>query len=174
MYGYLKNYSMSMYPSKFNYIKGDLNMKKGNKILIVVASTGLLSLMSFAAIADSSTSATLEQMIQAKAEKQLAAEGRKYSRIVALAGNMQGELTTRENEAASAYKKWHDLKSVVVSHYPSSNDFKDIEIAAKAYSQANKAFVDLQKNILAQKVAPLDPIAINSLISSAPTAAGMK
>lgn len=149
-------------------------MKKGNKILIVVANTGLLSLISFAAIAGPSTTAAFEKMIQARTEQQLTEEGKKYTRIVALAGNRQDELTTRRNEVASAYKKWHDLKSVVVSHYPSSNDFRNVELAAKTYSQANKAFVDLQKNILAQKEVPLDPTAINSLITTSPTAAGLK
>jgi hypothetical protein len=134
-------------------------MKKGNKMLNIVASTGLLSLISFAAFASQSTTATFEKMVQAKAEQQFANEGIKYTRIVALAGNRQDELATKKNEVSSAYKKWYDLKSAVVSHYPSSNDFKDVEVAAKTYSQANKAFVDLQKNILSQNEGKLDPIA---------------
>jgi hypothetical protein len=149
-------------------------MKKGNKILYIVATAGLLSFTSFAAFASPSTTATFEKMVKEKADQQLANEGMKYTRVVALAGNRQDELATRKNEANSAYKKWHDLKSAVVSHYPSSNDFKDVEVAAKTYSQANRAFVDLQKSILSQNEGKLDPVAINSLLSTSPTAAGMK
>lgn len=149
-------------------------MKNGNSILFVIASAGLLSLLSFAAIAGSSTPATLEKMIQANTEKQLAAEGKKYTRIVSLAGNRQDELTTRKNEGTSTYKMWRDLKSAVVSHYPSSQDYKAVEIAAKTYLHANKAFIDLQKSILAQNGVPLDTVAINTLNAAAPTAAGME
>jgi cytochrome c551/c552 len=49
-------------------------MKNGNNILFVVASTGLLSLMSFAAIASPSTPVSLEKMIQANTERHLAAD----------------------------------------------------------------------------------------------------
>jgi len=149
-------------------------MKNGNKMFIVVANTGLMSLLSFAAIANPSTTATFEKMIQTKAEQRLATEENKYTRIVMLAGSKQDELAARKNEVASTYKNWSDLKSAVVSHYPSANDFKDVENAAKAYSQANRAFMNLQKNILAQNANALDPVAINSLLSTAPTASGMK
>ena len=134
-------------------------MKNGNSIIFVIASSGLLSLMSFAAIAGSSTPATLEKKMQANIAQQLAAEGKKYSQIVSLAGHRQDELTTRKNEVTNAYKKWRDLKSAVVSHYPTSEDYKAIEIAAKTYSQAYKAFIDLQKSILAQNGVPLDKVA---------------
>ncbi len=149
-------------------------MKNVNKMFFVVASTGILSIMSFAAIADSSAHITLEKMIQINTEKQLAAEGNKYAQLVLLAGSRKDELVTKKNEAASAYKKWRDLKFAAVSHYPNYNDFTDVRAAAKTYSQANKAFVDLQKNILAQKAAPLDPVAINALIVTSPTAVGTK
>jgi hypothetical protein len=149
-------------------------MNNGKKMFMVVANTGLMSLLSFAAIASPSTTATFEKMIQTKAEQKLAAEENKYTRIVMLAGSKQDELAARKNEVASTYKNWSDLKTTVVSHYPSANDFKDIENAANAYSQANKAFINLQKNILAQNADTLDPVAINSLLSTAPTASGMK
>jgi hypothetical protein len=149
-------------------------MKNGNSILFVIANTGLLSLLSFAAIAGPSTPVTLEKVIQAKTEQQLAAEGKKYTRIISLAGNRQDELTAKKNEGTSTYKMWRDLKSAVVSHYPSSKDYKAVEIAAKTYSHANKAFIDLQKTILAQNGVPLDTVAINTLNAAAPTAAGME
>jgi hypothetical protein len=149
-------------------------MKKGNKILNIAASTGLLSLISFAAFASPSTTATFEKMIQAKAEQRLVAEESKYTRIAMLAGNRQNELVEKKNEVSSTYKNWHDLKTAVVSHYPNATDFRDIENAAKAYSQANKAFINLQKDILAQNANTLDPVAINSLLSAAPTASGLR
>lgn len=148
-------------------------MKNVNSILYIIASTGLLSFLPFSAIAGSSTPATLEKKIQANTERQLAAEGKKYTRIVSLAGYRQDELTTRMNEGTSTYKKWRDLKSAVVTHYPSYNDYKAVEIAAKTYSHANKAFIDLQKSILAQNGVPLDTVAINTLNAAAPTLAGM-
>lgn len=149
-------------------------MKNGSNILFVVASTGLLSLMSFAAIASPSTPVSLEKMIRAKAEQQLAAEENKYTRIVSLAGSKQDELTTKMNEGASIYKTWQDLKSAVVSHYPSSTDYKAIEIVSKTYSHTNKAFIELQKSILAQNGAPLDTVPINKLIAAATATSAMK
>ena len=149
-------------------------MKAGNKIILVIANASLLSLVSFAAMAGSSAPVTLEKMIQAKTEQQLAAEGKKYTRIVSLAGSKQDELTTKMAEGTSTYKKWLGLKSAVVSHYPSSTDYKAIELAAKTYSHTNKAFIDLQKSILVKNGAPLDTVAINTLIAAAPAASGIK
>jgi hypothetical protein len=148
-------------------------MKNVNSILFVIANAGLLSILSFAAIAGPSTPVTLEKMIQAKTEQQVAAEEKKYTRIVSLAGSKQDELTTKKNEVTNTYIKWRELKSAVVSHYPSSTDYKAIEIAAKTYAHANKAFIDLQKSILAQNGVPLETVSINTLNAAAPTLAGM-
>lgn len=89
-------------------------------------------------------------MIQANTEQKLATEAIKYDQIIALAGDRQDELAKRKDEATHAYQKWHDLKSAVeVSPNKAGfNDFKAIELAARAYSEANKAFFDLQKDIL--------------------------
>jgi hypothetical protein len=149
-------------------------MKNGNKLFIIVANAGIMSLLSFAAIASPSTSANFEKLVQAKAEQRIAAEENKYTRLVMLAGSRQNELKGSRDDVASTYKNWNDLKSAVVSHYPSANDFKDVENASKAYSKANKTFIDLQKSILAQNVNSLDAVAINSLLATSPTAAGMK
>lgn len=149
-------------------------MKNWENILIVIASTGLISLVPAVAIAGSSTSVTLEQKVQEKVEMKLAADGRKYSRIVSLAGDRQDELTKRENDAISAYNKWHGLIHAVVSHYPSNEDFRAIEAAAKAYSHANKAFIDLQKSVLAQNRSQLDTVATTTLIAIAQTGTNSK
>jgi hypothetical protein len=149
-------------------------MEYGNKFIFVIANFGLLSFLSVAAIAGPSTPVTLEKMIQTKTEQQLAEEEKKYFRIVSLAGSKQGELASKMREGASIYKAWQNLKSVVVSHYPSSTDYRVVELAAKTYSHTNKAFIDLQKSILAQNGVPLDTVSINSLIAAAPTASGMK
>ncbi len=134
-------------------------MKNGKKVIFVLANTGLLSLMSFAAMAGPSAPASLEKMIQANAEQKLAAEAKKYTQIVSLAGTRQDELTARRDEVASTYKEWFDLKSAVVKHYPTSEDYKAIEAASKAYSHAYRAFIDLQKTILAKNKVPLDKVA---------------
>lgn len=134
-------------------------MKNRNGVTFAMASSALLSILSFPAIADSSTLVTLKEMIQLNAGKQLAAEGSKYAQVVSLATSRQDELTARRYEAASAYKKWHDLKSDVVKHYPTSQDYSAVEMAAKEYSHANKAFIDLQKSILANNNIPLDKVA---------------
>jgi hypothetical protein len=134
-------------------------MKKGYVAILAIASSALLSLMSVSAFADTSTHATPEERVQLNAGKQIAAERNKYEQIVTLAGSREDELTARMHEAANAYKKWHDLKLAVVKHYPSSRDYTDVEMASEEYSRAHKAFVDLQKNILARNGAPIHNVA---------------
>jgi hypothetical protein len=134
-------------------------MKIRNVAIFALANTVLLPLLSFSAIADTSTPVTLKEMIQLNVGKQLAAEGNKYTQIVSLAASREDELTARRYESAIAYKKWYDLKSGVVTHYPSSQDYKAVEMAAKEYSRANKAFIDLQKNILSQNGFPIHNVA---------------
>lgn len=134
-------------------------MKSRNGVTFAIASTALLSTLSFSANADSSTPAALKEKIQLNAGKQLAAEGNKYTEIVSLAANRQDELTASRVEAVNAYKNWHDLKSDVARHYPTSQDYRAVEMAAQAYSKANKAFIDLQKSILANNNVPFDMVA---------------
>ena len=134
-------------------------MKNGNVAIFAIANTVLLSLLSFSAIADTSTPAALEEKIQLNVGKQLAAEGYKYAQIVSLAASREDELTARRYEAANAYKKWYDLKSAVVKHYPSSQDYIAVEMASNEYSRANKAFIDLQKSILSQNGVPIHNVA---------------
>jgi hypothetical protein len=134
-------------------------MKSRKGFTFAIAGSVLLSILSFSAFADSSTPAALEEMIQLNAGKQLAAEGNNYAEIVSLAANRQDELTARRYEASNAYRKWHDLKSEVVKHYPTSQDYRAVEMAANEYSNANKAFIDLQKSILASNNIPLDKVA---------------
>jgi hypothetical protein len=133
-------------------------MKYRNGVTFAIAGTALLSILSFPAIADSSTPVALQEMVHLNAGKQLAAEGNKYTEIVSLAADRQDELTARRYEAANAYKKWYELKSGVAKHYPTSQDYKAVEMAANAYSKANKAFIDLQKSILADNNIPLDKV----------------
>jgi hypothetical protein len=134
-------------------------MKNRNIAIFAIANTVLLSLLSFSAIADTSTPVTPEEKIQLNVGKKLAAEGYKYAQIVSLAASREDELTARRYEAANAYKKWYDLKSAVVKHYPSSQDYIAVEMASREYSRANKAFIDLQKSILAQNGVPIHNVA---------------
>lgn len=162
-----------------------------SKISILSAITVSLSLLSSVAIADTSSTMSpalgLEKMIQAKAEQNLAAEANNYTKIAALAGDRQDELAKRKSEVAKADKRWHEIKSDVEAsnNKANSNDFKAVEAAAQAYSQANKAFIDLQKDILAKNGFPFDAVialnasgapvvAVNALNAAAPSAAGSK
>ena len=134
-------------------------MKNINSVIIAIASTGFLSLLSFSATASTSMPVTFEEKIQEAIKHQLATEENKYYQIVSLAGIRQDELTTKKNEVIDTYNKWSDLRYAVVSHYPTTEDYKAIEIAAKAYSQAYKAYINLQKSILSQNGIPLDKVA---------------
>jgi hypothetical protein len=134
-------------------------MKNRNVAIFAIANTVLLSLLSFSAIADTSTPITPEEKIQLNVGNQLAAEGYKYAYIVSLAASREDELTARRYEASNAYKRWYALKSAVVKHYPSSQDYIAVEMASKEYSRANKAFIDLQKSILAQNGVPIHNVA---------------
>lgn len=164
-------------------------MKSNTSILSAVA--GSLILLSSVAIADTSSTISpalgLEKMIQAKAEQNLAAEANNFAQIAALAGDRQEELAKRKSEVARAYKTWHDIKSDVEASHNKANisDFKAVEAAAQVYSQANKAFIDLQKDILAKNGFPFDAVialnasgaqvvAVNALNATAPTAAGSR
>jgi hypothetical protein len=133
-------------------------MKNRTGVTFSIAGTALLSILSFSAFADSSAPVALKEMVHMNAGKQLAAEGNKYTEIVSLAADRQDELTAKRYAAANAYKKWHDLKSEVAKHYPTSQDYKAVEMAANEYSKANKAFIDLQKSILANNNIPLDKV----------------
>ncbi len=135
-----------------------------SNILFIIA--GLLSLLSSAAIADSSFAdssftdteqQSLEKMIRARAEQQLAAEDKKYTQIFALAGDRQDELAKRKSEVTHTYKKWRDLKSAVEASPNKANsiDFNAVKVAAQAYSEANKAFIALQKDILINANVPI-------------------
>lgn len=134
-------------------------MKNRKVAIFAIANTVLLSLLSFSAIADTSAPVTLEEMVHLNVGKQLSAEGNKYAQIVSLAASREDELTARRYEATNAYKKWYELKSSVVKHYPSTQDYIAVEMASKEYSRANKAFIDLQKSILAQNGLPTHNVA---------------
>lgn len=128
---------------------------KGN-ILITIA--GLLTFLSSTAIANTSTGQySLEKMIQANIEQKRIAEAKKFDQLIALAGDKQDELMKSKGAVTNAYQKWHDLKSAIeaAGGKANSKDFKEIELAAQAYSEANKAFIELQKEIVTRsRVSP--------------------
>lgn len=162
-------------------------MRIENNFLFAV--TGFLLFSSSAAIAgaapEMSQTLALEKLIQKSTEQKIAAETKKYTQIVALAGDRQDELTKRKNEVLSTYKAWQDSKSAVEQSNANADGFRAVEIAAQAYSQANKAFINLQKDILAKngvlpgtentfiaKASAFDPV---SSFNAAPsTAAGKR
>jgi len=111
-------------------------MKNRNIAIFAITNAVFLSLLSFSAIADTSTPVTPEEKVHLNVGKQLAAEGNKYAQIVSLAASREGELTARRYEATNAYKRWHDIKSAVVKHYPTNQDYRAVEAAAKEYSRA--------------------------------------
>jgi phosphotransferase system HPr-like phosphotransfer protein len=122
------------------------------KSSILVAIVGLSSFLSSAAIADTTITASqgLENMIQKSNEQKQAANAKKLSQIIALAGSKQDEITRSKDAVAYTYKNWHDLKCAVeMSHNKAnSKDLMAITAAAQAYSKATKDFIVLQKDIL--------------------------
>lgn len=138
---------------------------------ILFAALGLVSLFSSVATAGVSSAEAIhksgataaeisyltspEKMMQTNIEKKLVAEARKYTQIVALAGERQDEVAKRKAEVASTYAKWRELKSAgEASNNANANDLKAVELAAQAYSQAYKEFIELQKDILAKNGVP--------------------
>lgn len=120
---------------------------------VLFAAAGFVSLFSSAAMAGtaSSNTAALEQAIQDSTEQKLAAETYKYTQITAMAGNRQAEMESSKKAVISTYAKWRELKSAIeASRNATASDFKAVEVAAQAYSQANQAFINLQKDILAK------------------------
>lgn len=95
---------------------------------------------------------SLEKTILENVEKQRQADAEKYTRIATLAGDKKDELEKRRNEVNRTYQIWHDLKSATTasSNRANADSFKAVEVAAQTYSEANKAFIDLQKTILAR------------------------
>lgn len=175
-------------------------MKNENNILIAMAGFSLL--LSSVAIAGTSAAEqsqrinvatpemtqtlTLEKMIQENTEKKRMADVEKYAKITTIAGDRKNELAKKRDEVTNAYKTWRDLKSAAeTSQNTSPKNFKAVEAAAQAYSQANKAFVELQKDILAKNgilsaeanariVVNLIPDTVDTFNTAPATAAGSK
>lgn len=121
----------------------------------------------------------LQKAIHEKVEQTHAAETKKYDRVAALAGDKRHELSEKKAAVTKTYNEWHQLNAAVNdSKNPDSEQFKALEAAAEKHARASKAFMDLQKEILAKKSAPPDSIvsaeAINALNAAAPSAAGRK
>lgn len=140
-------------------------MKNRNIAVVAATNAALFSLLSFSAIAETSAPVSLEEKVQLNMGNQLASEGNKYAQIVSLAASNEDELTARRYDAANAYKKWYELKSAVAKHYPSSQDYMAVEAASREYARANKAFIDLQKRILASNNIPLDKVTTRIIAS---------
>lgn len=176
-------------------------MKNENRMTVAIA--GLSLLLSSAAIAGASPAGqpekggdttpemtrtlTLENLIRENTEKKRMADTAKYAQITTLAGDKKNELEKRMADVTNTYKIWRDLKlAVESSHSTNPNNFKAIEVAAQAYAQANKAFIDLQKDILAKNGVPsaeinarivmdvVPPNAVDAFNAAPATAAGSK
>ncbi|MBI3222990.1 MAG: hypothetical protein HYZ46_08025 [Nitrosomonadales bacterium] len=146
---------------------------------IVIASTlSLLSIFSAAACADTLASErALQKKIQETTEQQRAADAKKYERVSALAGDKRGELAAKKDEVANTYNKWQEQKAAAdAAKNTDANKYKAVEAAAEKHAQANKQFMDMQKEILAKNGALADGVvlaeAINALNAAAPSAAG--
>lgn len=146
---------------------------------IVIASTlGLLSLFSATVFADTLASErALQKKIQETTEQQRAADAKKYERVSALAGDKRGELAAKKDEVANTYNKWQEQKAAAdAAKNTDANKYKAVEAAAEKHAQANKQFMDMQKEILAKNGALADGVvlaeAINALNAAAPSAAG--
>jgi len=143
-----------------------------NKQSTVRVFAGLLSLFSSAAFAGTIASEhELGKMIQANIAKKNAADTMKYNQVVALAGDKRDELAAKNNEVMSTYNKWRELKSVADASRTDSAKYKAVEAGAK-YAQANKEFIDMQKDILVKMYDEVTVAeAINALNATVPSAA---
>lgn len=145
-------------------------MNKQNKVIAIV---GLLSLFSSVTLAGTLASERdLEKMIQENTAQKHAADTIKYNRVVALAGGKRDELSAKNAEVTNAYNKWRELKSAAEASHTDTAKFMAVEAGAK-YAQANKAFIDMQKDILLKMSDGVTVAeAINALNATAPSAAG--
>lgn len=145
-------------------------MKNQNTVITIA---GLLSLISSVAFAGALTSERdLEKMIQENVAQKHAADTKKYNRVAALAGDKRGELSAKNDEAVNTYNKWRELKSAAEASRSDTAKFAAIEAGAK-HAQANKEFIDLQKDILVKMSDSVTVAeAINALNATAPSAAG--
>ena len=157
--------------SKFNFIPAAIALSLFSSAAI--AGTSVSEQDSNRIASGTSQSLMLEKMIQKNTEQKFAAETNKYSQISTLAGDRQNELAKRKLEVATAYKAWQDSKfAVEQSRNPDSDSFRAVNMAAEAYSQANRSFIELQKDILARNGASADLIV--AFNAAPPTAAGSK
>lgn len=144
----------------------------------IISITALLALSSSAAFADSMNSErALQKKIQETSEQQRAAEAKKYERVSALAGDKRGDLAAKKEEVTNAYNKWQEQKTAAdAAKNSDASKYKAVAAAAEKHAQANKAFMDAQKEVLAKNGAMPDGAvlaeAINSLNAAAPSAAG--
>lgn len=143
-----------------------------------IAAAGLLALFSSVAMAATLASEqALQKKIQETTEQQRAADAKKYERVSALAGDKRGELAAKKDEVSSTYQKWQEQKTTAdAAKNTDAAKYKAVEAAAEKHAQANKAFMDMQKDILAKNGAMSDGVvlaeAINALNAAAPSAAG--
>lgn len=143
----------------------------------IVAITGLLSFSTVAFADTLASERDLKNAIQEKTAQKQAADTKKYEHVSSLAGDKRGELAAKKDEVASTYNKWHELKSAAEAAKNTDADkFKAVEAAAEKHAQADKAFMDIQKDILAKNGALPDAAilaeAVNALNAAAPSAAG--
>ena len=138
----------------------------------IIAIAGFLTLFSSASFAGLASERDLGKMINENIAQKQAEDAKKYNRVVSLAGDKRGELSAKNDAVTKAYNKWRELKSAAESSNTDAAKLKAVEAGAN-YAQANKEFIELQKNILLKMsngVAVAE--AINALNATAPAAAG--
>lgn len=122
------------------------------KQVAAIMFASLVSLAPSITFADSSISESgLMKAIHDRLEQANTKDNEKYNRVLELAGDKRAELTAKKDALTKTYEAWHDLKSSKGSS--ASNDkvkFKELEHAAKNYSEASKEFMALQNEILAK------------------------
>ena len=120
-------------------------MKKQISAIMFASFVSLAPSITFA---DSSVSESgLMKAIHDRLEQTNIKDNEKFKRVLELAGDKRDELTAKKDALTKSYEAWHDLKS------STSNDkvkFKELEQAAKNYSEASKEFMALQNEILAK------------------------
>jgi hypothetical protein len=143
------------------------------KQITVIAISGLFSLFSSVAFADSTSSERqFEKEMQKNKMQKNAIHASKYDQVATLAGDKKDELAAKKDATIKTYNNWRELKSAAEASNSVTAKAKAIE-AGEKYAQANKEFVEMQKSILLKSTDSVTVVdAINALNATVPTAAG--
>lgn len=145
-------------------------MKKQYTVIAIASVLSLFSSVAFAGV--SASERDLDKMIQKNIEQKNAVDAKKYNQVAALAGDKRDELAAKKDATIKTYNIWRELKSAAEAS-PTDAAIAKAIAAGEKHAQANKEFIELQKNILLKNSDSVSVAeAINALNATVPTAAG--